>query len=34
MELIDLFGSETLCQSPASFGGSTSDYGQEGENIF
>ena len=34
IESIDIIGSETLCQSPTSFGGSTSEYGQEGENIF
>lgn len=34
IESIDIIGSETLCQSPTSFGGGTSDYGQEDETIF
>lgn len=34
IEAVDFVGVETLCQSPVSSGGSTSDYGQEDENIF
>ena len=34
IESIHIVGMETLCQSPASFGGSTSGYGQEDEDIF
>lgn len=34
IESIDIVGEGTLCQSSASLGGSTSDYGQDGEFIF
>ena len=33
-EVVDIVSMETLCQSPTAFGGSTSDYGQENEDIF
>lgn len=34
IESAEIIGTETLCQSPASFGGSTSNYGQDDEDIF
>lgn len=34
VESMEIAAMETLCQSPASFGGSTSNYGQDDEDIF